>query len=476
MSRNTPPVLLWYRRDLRLDDHAALNAAHASGQPILPIFILDDETPGEWLPGGASRWWLHHSLQALDSALQERGGHLILRRGNAIDEIPRLIKETGAAGVYCSRHYEPFERNLETQLATKLASQGAFLHSYPGYLLFDPCQIKSKAKTPFNIFTPFYRACLQAQSPAKPVRAPNDLTFSSAVSEQIDDWGLIPQSPNWASGFSRGWQPGEKGAKKRITEFLARSVSNYAHCRDRPGVMGTSRLSPHLHFGEISPATVWHAGLSDGPGESAFLREIGWREFAQHLLFHRPTLPRAPLREEFSDFPWIDNSRLRRAWENGQTGIPLVDAGMRELWSTGWMHNRIRMITASALVKYMMVPWVLGERWFWDTLVDANLASNAAGWQWVAGCGTDAAPYFRIFNPVIQGQKFDDQGDYIRRWCPELQHLPDRWIHAPWTAPTLVLAEAGIRLGAHYPKPLVEPKAGRVQALSAWKQFRQSAS
>lgn len=349
MSDNNAPVLLWYRRDLRLDDHAALNAAHASGHPILPLFILDDETPGEWIPGGASRWWLHHSLQSLKSALQERGGDLILRRGKTIDEIARLIKETGAAGVYCSRQYEPFERNLEAQLALKLASQGAFFNSYPGYLLFDPYQIKSKADTPFSIFTPFYRACLKAEPPAKPAPAPNGLIFSSATSEQIHDWGLLPKSPNWASDFSNCWQPGEKGAKKRLTEFLAHSVSNYADHRDLPGVMGTSRLSPHLHLGEISPATVWHAGLLDGPGESAFLREIGWREFAQHLLFHRPTLPRTPMRQDFSDFPWVDNSRLRRAWENGKTGIPLVDAGMRELWSTGWMHNRIRMITASAL-------------------------------------------------------------------------------------------------------------------------------
>jgi deoxyribodipyrimidine photo-lyase len=469
------PVILWYRDDFRLSDHAPLRAAVASGAPIIPLFVLDDETPGPWRLGGASRWWLHHSLAALAVDLSARGGRLVIRRGNAFAVISQLARECQAQALYCHRGYTPAEADLERRLWRELGDS-LEVRRFRGRLLLEPEQVKTGAGEPFKVFTPFWRACLSLPEPEAPAPAPERLTPPppEVTGLDLDDLALLPRTPDWAGGLRENWRPGEAGAWERLTAFLDAAVLGYAADRDLPGHPGTSRLSPHLHFGEISPRQVWHAvrGLQAGcaaatKGGDAFLREVGWREFCQHLLHHWPRLPTEPFNSRFAHFPWREDEAALGAWRRGQTGYPLVDAGMRELWHTGWMHNRVRMVVASFLVKHLLVPWQRGQDWFWDTLVDADLANNAGSWQWVAGCGADAAPYFRIFNPVLQGQKFDARGDYVRRWVPELRRLPDQALHAPFAAGKASLAAAGVRLGVDYPAPLVEHDFARQRALAA---------
>jgi deoxyribodipyrimidine photo-lyase len=472
------PALHWLRNDLRLTDNAALTAAAAQG-PVIFLFVLDDETPGEWRLGGASRWWLHKSLEALAAKAP-----LVLRRGAADRVIAQVLKESGAGSVHFTRDYAPWSDGLERRVKEASEAAGATCHRYGGFLLHEPESIRNGSGEPYRVYTPFSKACFAAGEP-KPLKpVPKFTTWTGALeSDRLSDWGLLPVKPDWAKGMAAHWTPGEAGAAERLEAFIADGLEYYADERDRPGRDVTSRLSPHLRYGEISPAQCWHAvraaqlaagGRLDKPAEK-FLKEVLWREFSYHLLHHWPTLPEKPFRPEFAAFPWSDNPKGLKAWQNGRTGYPIVDAGLRELWVTGTMHNRVRMIAASFLIKDLLVPWQDGERWFWDTLVDADIASNAASWQWVAGCGADAAPYFRIFNPVLQGEKFDPQGSYVRKWLPELARLPDEFLHQPWQAPALVLKAAGVELGKNYPHPVVDHGAARDRALAAFKEIKGAA-
>jgi deoxyribodipyrimidine photo-lyase len=428
---------------------------------------------------------LHHSLGALDASLRERGSRLLLFKGDAAAVLHRLWQETGANAVYWNRRYEPASIARDKALKRSLVESGIEAKSHNSALLFEPHTVTNKQGRPFQVFTPFWRHCLALRVTDEPVsRTPRKLPAPEswppcAVLKELE---LLPKR-DWASGFSAAWTPGEAGAQLKLKAFLQQMVGDYAEQRNTPGLAGTSQLSPHLHFGEIGPRQIWAGvrtlGRDSGVfpinnGARVFLSEIGWREFAHHLLFHFPQTPTEPLRADFSSFPWAEDrdGKLLRAWQCGQTGYPIVDAGMRELWFSGWMHNRVRMIAASFLVKHLRLPWQRGAEWFWDTLVDADLANNTLGWQWSAGCGADAAPYFRIFAPVTQGERFDPAGDYVRRWVPELAKLPTHWIQQPWTAPLEVLRVAGVALGQAYPRPIVDHATARAGALAAFKQMR----
>lgn len=464
------PTILWFRRDLRLADNPALVAAIARGAPLIPIYVLDPDL------GAAQRWWLNHSLESLGADLARLGTPLILKRGDARDVVLELAKETGAGAVYWNRLYDPEAIARDTRLKSALRTSGILAESFNASLLREPWEISPKGSSAFfQVFTPFWKSLAAIIEPVTPARTP--MAWVSGVdmaSDRLEDWRLLPVKPDWAAAFGGYWSPGEAGARFRLERFLDQALSGYADRRDFPDGSTTSGLSPHLHWGEIGPRQVWRAtrGAVERGGDArsaeAFLRELGWREFSHHLLFHAPTLPERCLRPAFEAFPWAPaDDRLRR-WQRGLTGYPMVDAGMRELWTTGWMHNRVRMIVGSFLVKHLRIDWRHGAAWFKDTLLDADLANNSASWQWVAGCGADAAPYFRIFNPMLQGAKFDPEGGYVRRWIPELARLPDRFLHAPWTAPTEVLAQAGVRLGIDYPTPVVAHEEARASALAAF--------
>lgn len=474
-------VIVWFRHDLRLADNAALTEATATGTPILPLYILDDQTPGRFRAGGASRWWLHGSLSALNADLLERGGALCLRRGAAPEMIAALLNETKASAVHAARLYEPWDATLAKAVADICKAKGAAFRQFGGHLLFEPEDIHTADGASYRVFTPFWKACRAKHPPRAPLPAPNKISFAHATSEPLASWKLLPAKPDWACGLRATWQPGETAARKRLAHFLDHHLANYADERSRLDLPATSLLSPSLHFGELSPNQIWHAvnAAKDANGNTtrgaeAYLREIGWREFCHHLLFHVPKIAVQPLRPEFENFPWRDDEAALGAWQRGETGYPIVDAALRELWQTGFMPNRARMVVASFLVKHLLVPWQRGADWFLDTLVDADLANNQANWQWVAGSGADAAPYFRIFNPVLQGQKFDPSGDYVRRFVPELAKLSASDIHAPWDAPGLALAEAGITLGETYPRPLIEHGRARKRALASFETMKQS--
>ena len=436
------------------------------------MYIWAPEEEAPWPPGAASRWWLHHSLLALEAALATRGSKLTIRRGPAAQVLQAVAAETGAGSVYWNRRYEPAALARGHALQRTLGERGVRSEICRGDLLFEPATILNASGKPFQVFTAFWRACLAATAPEEPLPAPAQLTAPARwpASLAIHELRLEPEI-DWAGGLRRAWQPGEAGATRRVEAFLDDVLDTYAVDRDRPGRAGTSRLSPHLHFGEISPRQIWHCFRQRRDSE-AFLRQIAWREFSYHLLFHFPQTPREPLRPEFRAFPWRVDARGLQAWTRGRTGYPLVDAGMRELWQTGWMHNRVRMLAASFLVKHLMIPWQEGAAWFWDTLVDADLANNTMGWQWCAGSGADAAPYFRIFNPVLQGEKFDPEGTYVRQWVPQLAGLPAAWIHKPWKAPGSVLSQAGVAPGKDYPLPLVDHDVARRRALAAFASIR----
>jgi len=469
MSASTHPSLVWFRQDLRLADNPALEAAAERG-PVVALYVLDDETSGRWAIGGAQRWWLHHSLTALGKDLARRGVPLVLRRGRADKIVPRVAAEVSAGAVYWSRCYEPFAVERGTEIKTALRETGLEAESFAASLLAEPWTIRTKADGPFRVFTPFWRALRETTSVPSPRRTPTlGQKPISVESDDLADWKLLPTKPDWAAAFADDWTPGEAGAQTRLGHFIEHVLSGYATDRDLPGRDGVSRLSAHLHWGEISVRQVWHAvALHSGGGDDAYLRELAWRDFAHHLLWQFPELPEKPFDERFAGFPWRKDTQALKAWQQGQTGYPLIDAGMRQLWRTGWMHNRVRMAAASFLIKHLLLPWQEGEAWFWDTLVDADLANNAMNWQWVAGCGADAAPYFRIFNPVLQGEKFDPGGRYVRRWVPEVAELPDTWLHKPWEAPAQVLAKAGVELGKTYPHPIVDHRAARERALEAF--------
>ena len=467
-------TIVWFRQDLRTRDNPALAAAAARGV-VIPIFILEDASSGSHRKlGAASCWWLHHSLAELRKNL----GDLALFRGNPIDVLPDLVQKHGVSAVYWNRCYEPFAIARDTELKTSLQMLGVDVQSFNGSLLHEPWEVTTSSGGPFKVYTPYWRASL-AKPVAAPLSAPNDkIGDREVMGGRLEDWSLLPKNPNWAAGWQSFWSPGEAGALTRFDEFASNQLADYRNLRDRPDLQQTSRLSPHLHWGEISPRQLWArlALEAEDPlkrdGANKFLSEIGWREFSYHLLYHFPTLPDTNWRQEFDAYPWRDSAGNLKAWQKGLTGYPLVDAGMRELWQTGWTHNRVRMIAASFLVKHLQFDWRQGEAWFWDTLLDADLANNAAGWQWVTGSGADASPYFRIFNPIVQGKKFDPNGDYVRRWCPELAQVPTEFIHAPFNAPPEVLAQAGIELGQTYPLPIVDHDLARKAALAGYDKVR----
>ena len=466
------PAILWFRNDLRLGDHAALQGAIESGRPVLPLFILDDQSPGPWAMGGASRWWLHHSLDALGRSLAEHGGRLTLRRGDSATVIAEIAHQTGAPELFTGGSADPWARRMDQAVAEAFSGK---LHRMRTTTLFHPDSVRTKSGGAYGVYTPFANACLALGGPKPPLPAPEAIRDAKLPrSDRLNDWQLLPTKPDWAGGMRDTWTPGEAGAMERAEGFLQHGLAGYAAARDRPAGDGTSMLSPHLHFGEISAVQLWHMAhrRPDSKGREIFIRELLWREFCANLLWHNQGLPDTPLKPEFGKMPWRDDKAALAAWQKGQTGVPIVDAGMRQLWQTGWMHNRVRMIVASFLIKHLMIPWQDGEAWFWDTLVDADLASNAGNWQWVAGCGADAAPYFRVFNPVLQGRKFDTDGDYVRRFVPELARLEARYIHAPWEAPSDVLAAAGVSLGTSYAAPMVDLIEGRNRALAAYADIR----
>ncbi len=470
-----PPVIVWFRADLRLTDNPALLAAADTGAPVLPVFILDESAPVRPL-GGAALWWLDKSLRSLSADLEKLNLRLILRRGPAAEVIARLVAESGAAAVFWNRLYDPGSVARDRGLKADLQASGIACQSFNASLLCEPWDLQTGAGGPFRVFSAFWRAAGPRAALQAPRPAPKSMTAYAGdiASDDVGDWALHPRAPDWSKGF-RDWRPGETGAQARLETFTSQAISGYGEGRDRPDLESTSRLSPHLRFGEIGPRQAWAAAemsASRGANRRAvetFQKELGWREFNTHLIFNFPDTVNANLNPRFDAFPWRNSPEDLAAWRNGLTGYPIVDAGMRQLWRTGWMHNRVRMIVASFLIKDLLIDWRQGEDWFWDTLVDADIASNVGGWQWVAGSGADAAPYFRVFNPVLQGEKFDPVGDYVRRWVPELASLPNPHIHAPWKADDVTLQTAGVRLGETYPAPIVDHFWARDRALEIYK-------
>jgi deoxyribodipyrimidine photo-lyase len=468
--------IVWFRRDLRLADNPALWEAAERGE-VVPVFIWSPEEEEPWQPGGASRWWLHHALFSLQERFRERGIRLIIRTGPTLQALRSLIAETGATAVFWNRLYEPTTIPRDRAVKEALRADGILAKSFSSYLLFEPNQLQTKSGTPFKVFSPFWNQLLGLDPPSRPLLEPTlaPSTGPAHSSLPLEELRLLPKIP-WDAGFRAAWKPGEMGAQERLRQFVGGDgVGDYMAERNRPDHDGTSMLSPALHHGELSPRQVWYhtrdreGEMTKAARESAmgFLREVGWREFSAHLLFHFPHTDRQPLRPEFAQFPWQDDETTLRAWQKGRTGYPLVDAGMRQLWATGWMHNRVRMVVGSFLVKHLLQPWQAGASWFWDTLVDADLASNTMGWQWAGGSGADAAPYFRIFNPMSQAEKFDPNGDYVCHWVPELRNLRGPAIYAPWESIGTCRA-AGIELGKIYPLPIIDHKRGRERALEAY--------
>lgn len=471
-------ALMWFRKDLRLTDNSALLAACARCAKIIPVYVHAPEEMLPWAPGAASNWWLHHSLADLEAALHSRGSRLIVRRGPSVHALLTLAQETGATHVFWNRSVEPSGRARDQAVASALQAAGIQSAAYNSCLMHDPGTFLKKDGTPYRVFTRFWQALAATLQLTAPRPAPQALpAVPVALSTlPLTELALLPEFA-WTRGLEQTWHPGEQGAWEALGQFLTpQHLSGYPLDRDFPARNGTSRLSPHLHFGEISPNQVaWavremealHPGSATGT--SAFMRELGWREFAYYILWHFPHTTDEPMDIRFHRFPWREqHTHLSQAWQRGRTGIPIVDAGMRELWQTGWMHNRVRMVVASFLTKHCRVAWQEGARWFWDTLVDADLANNSLNWQWTAGCGVDAAPFFRIFNPTRQSERFDPNGDYLRRWLPELMRLSATHLHAPWMVPPAVLASAGVTLGSTYPKPVVNLDEERKAALEAY--------
>ncbi len=471
------PILVLMSNTLRLADNAALSAAAASGQPVIPLYVLDETSDGMRPLGAASKWWLMQSLTALSNQLEGMDSKIVIAKGRILDAVMDMLVQSGADTVYLTRGYTPGLRGVEAALHDALSGDGVTIRRFGGNLLTEPESVFSKSGTPYTVFSPFWRAASELIETVEPHPAPSELKTPTSWPESlpIKSLGLEPKPAYWAEPIAQAWTPGEAAALERLHEFLDGPVEDYKAARDFPGIDATSALSPYLAFGEIGPRTIWWhtkrrmaADETIAKGASHFLREVGWREFSSHLLFHQPQMQSEPMREQFRAFPWIEgDGENLTAWQKGQTGFPIVDAGMRQLWQTGWMHNRVRMIVASFLVKDLLWHWRDGEAWFWDTLVDADFGNNIASWQWVAGCGADAAPYFRIFNPVTQGEKFDPEGAYVRRYVPELADLPDAYVHKPFEAPAGVLEMAGVKLGSTYPKPIVDRKVSRERALAA---------
>jgi deoxyribodipyrimidine photo-lyase len=487
-AKDLAPTIVWFRNDLRLADNPVLYEAAQRRGPIIPVYIRSFEEEEPWHPGAASRWWLHHSLEALHDSLVEHGSRLILRSGPAAEVLKALAKATGADTVVWNASYEPAVRRRDEEVERELARSGLTIGvNAKASLLVEPDGIATKQGKPYQVFTPFYKACIAKAEQSteaglfEPVDAPRSLREPAQwpKSESLNTWNLVSRIP-WAKEFPSWATPGEAAARKRLKRFVERGLLDYATERDRPDHDGVSGLSVHLHFGELGPRQVREAlelfahkgGAPAKKAAEAFLRQLYWREFAHHLLYHFPTTTDRPLRDEYAEFPWKTDRKQLLAWQRGLTGYPIVDAGMRQLWRLGWMHNRVRMIVGSFLVKDLLISWREGAKWFWDTLVDADLANNTLGWQWIGGCGADAAPYFRVFNPTSQGEKFDPAGDYVRAYVPELAKLPAEWIHRPSEAPDNVLAAAGVVLGKNYPRPIVDHAEARDEALEAWRKMR----
>lgn len=459
MSKESP-VIVYFKQDLRLKDNPALSKAAEEGAPILPIYIIDTQYPGRWEMGGAQKAWLSAFLEEFRAEIP-----LAVFKGNPVEIFKKMIDQTGAKHVFWNRSYEPFARKRDKELEAFLESKGVEVNTSNGSLLIEPWEVSTKKGTPFKVFTQFWKTSLELIDPEEPLPIPN-ASYFEIESEKFSF------SPKWGEKILQHWQVGEKGAEKLLERFTNEALEDYKSARDIPGEENTSRLSPYLHFGHISPRQIWHKVDRRKTGAKHFISELGWREFSYHLLWHFPHIPERPFVDKFSDFKWDNKTEHLTDWQKGKTGYPIVDAGMRELWETGWMHNRVRMIVASFLTKDLFVHWKKGEEWFWDTLVDADLASNSASWQWVAGSGADAAPYFRVFNPVLQGEKFDPEGIYVKKWVPELQDIPAKWVHKPWEAPGLELRSWGVTLGDNYPHPLVEHKAAREEALKRFEQIK----
>lgn len=469
--------IVWLRQDFRLTDNPALYHAARHSDVVIPIYIHAPEEAAPWAPGAASNWWRHHGLVALQDSLRARGSRLLIRRGPSLTTLRELIRTTSAGAVYWNHLYEPRLAQRDQQIAGALHQDGTKTHEFHGALLYPPGTVLTKAQTPFRVFTPFWRACQKQGLGEPPLPMPARLGECDLPSEPIESLNLLPRIP-WDHGLGAHWQPGEHAALERLQRFCADRLQHYAKGRDFPGRADTSGLSPHLSFGEISPRQIVSAVFNTfadhatrGDNADIFLSELGWREFAHHTLHHFPQVIDSPLNPRFAHFPWHNDEKMLLAWQQGRTGFPLVDAGMRQLWQSGWMHNRVRMIVASFLCKNALLPWQTGAHWFWDTLVDADLASNSFNWQWVAGCGLDAAPYFRIFNPVRQSERFDPDGEYLSRWLPELSNLPARWRHAPWLAPVNVLQASNVRIGIDYPAPILDLSRSRDRAISLSKQL-----
>ena len=465
----TYPTILWFRQDLRLADNPALLSAVETERPILPVYIFDDVNSANWIPGGASRWWLHRSLELLSASLENR---LVVMRGDASQLLPELVKATGAEAVMWNRCYEPWRVKRDSAIKARLLESGIDVRSFNGSLLFEPPNPVKDDGSGYKVFTPYYRNAQMTSPPAEPQPAPDKLRFFKWDVPPVDSLDLLP-SGDWYQTLEQSWQPGEQAALRRLNTFLTAGFKVYAELRNRPDLDNVSRLSPHLHHGEISPNQAWWAAGSAEGIESrdldSFRSELGWREFSHYLLYHRPDLPSTNMQQKFDQFPWREDPESFENWCRGRTGIPFIDAGMRELWQTGYMHNRVRMVAASFLVKNLLIDWRQGAQWFWDTLVDADLANNSASWQWVAGCGTDAAPYFRIFNPVTQGKKFDPDGHYVRKFVPEIAALPNSMLHNPWDAPPELLATCQTTSGEPYPAPIVDLASSRQRALAAFR-------
>lgn len=468
-------TLVWFRQDLRLIDNEALNTAIERRVPIFALYIEDEDKDNQWKIGAASRWWLHYSLISLQEALQKIGINLIFKKGNTLTVLLEIIEETKADAIFWNRRYEPYHISQDSKIKQELQEKNLLVKSFNASLLFEPWDISNKQGKPFQVFTPFWKNCLLHE-----IKKPKSLSkkeivpFHYSKGEQLKDLKLLPKI-EWDHGFKTFWKPGVSYAEKWLDNFLKKNILSYIEARDFPSMEGTSFLSPYLHFGELSPRMIFQkvtAAYGENEKTFAFLRQIGWREFAYHLLYHFPKTTNEPLRKEFIHFPWKNDPIQLKKWQQGMTGYPLIDAGMRQLWKMGWMHNRVRMVVGSFLVKDLLISWEEGAKWFFDTLVDADLANNTLGWQWVGGCGADAAPYFRIFNPTLQSEKFDSEGNYIKKWVPELANLPVKWIHKPFLASEDVLREAGIELGKTYPKPIVDHDKARILALNSLKEIK----
>lgn len=467
-------AIVWFRQDLRCHDNPALAQACANHQKIIPLYIKE---PNPCLTmGRAQQWWLHHSLCSLQQDLRKVNLDLYFRCAEPLDLLNELIIQNQVEAVYWNRCYEPMHSARDQRIKTALKNQGIKVVSYNGSLLHEPWEVLTQGGSYFKVFTPYWRQCLR-QIQIRPLLNINEWPAKQSIySEPLEDWALLPKNPNWAKEFSNYWHPGESGAMANLDYFIEHYLCVYREARNEPFKNATSRLSPHLHFGEISPHQIWTAVQQAGQCSECdldsiqfYLSELGWREFSYQLLYHYPQLMDTHFKSQFNNFLWQEDEVSLLLWQQGLTGYPIIDAGMRELWRTGYMHNRVRMITASFLIKDLMIDWRKGAAWFWDTLLDADLANNSASWQWVAGCGADAAPYYRIFNPVLQGEKFDPQGNYVRRWVPELAKVPDKWLHHPWNAPKESLP---IVLGKDYPLPIVDHATARQIALSSYHKLK----